>query len=643
MKTTSFTLGQRLIFNNLYYQIKNLFHDSLTLQNLSDQSKIEFSRAEFIKLIESGVVAVIADQIRTAEPTIDLVEVVSSNQLDIVLKRYEYVKAVDEIYPSPRRSGLESLIMAVSQKLKDNTPPSNITLYRWWRRWLSSGKKLKSLEDKIGGRKGYRQYKNTVKDIFYEVVGDVYLTRERQSKQEVYLTMRSQINHYNHTMRTSLQCPSRATIYRMLQDLDDYTVTAERYGQKEADRKYRISGKGVSTLYPLERTEIDHTPLDIIVLDDKTGLPAGRPFLTCILDSHTRMPLALSIGFEPPSELSVIRALQQAVWPKDHIVEGISDIQGQWPSYGIPSLLVCDNGLEFHSEHLRRVCGELNIELMFCPKHKPYYKGRVERFLGTLNRQVSQRIKGTTFSNIMERGEYNSAEEAVITLSELQEIVYLWAIDIYMQAEHRTLGVSPYKKWTDDIQRIVPNLPTSKGEFDLICAKEYKRSLSHEGLRFKRLTYNSEQLRTMRIIYGNNAEVSFRVNPENIEKLWVYDSNEDSFFEVPCTDQEYAKNLTLFQHLMILRERLTQQKNDLEKTETDLMSAKELLGTKIKKLSSDKRLKKRSKALRIGVVDTINRKNVEQDHRPKQKSNNSFQLEDIPDFEILPLKIEGEE
>lgn len=44
-------------------------------------------------------------------------------------------------------------------------------------------------------------------------------------------------------------------------------------------------------------------------------------------------------------------------------------------------------------------------------------KGAVERFLGTLNRAVCHRLSGTTFSNIQQRNEYDSASSAKTTLS----------------------------------------------------------------------------------------------------------------------------------------------------------------------------------------------------------------------------------
>ena len=42
---------------------------------------------------------------------------------------------------------------------------------------------------------------------------------------------------------------------------------------------------------PLERAEIDHTELDVFVIDEKTRLPIGRPWLFVAIDVFTNMIL----------------------------------------------------------------------------------------------------------------------------------------------------------------------------------------------------------------------------------------------------------------------------------------------------------------------------------------------------------------
>ncbi|MEL4419744.1 integrase, partial [Shewanella algae] len=84
----------------------------------------------------------------------------------------------------------------------------------------------------------------------------------------------------------------------------------------------------VQTTRILERVEIDHTPLDLFLVDDRTGLPCGRPTLTMCLDHFSKMPLGYHLSFSAPSLGAVIGALRHAVLPKEAMAGGDSTADG---------------------------------------------------------------------------------------------------------------------------------------------------------------------------------------------------------------------------------------------------------------------------------------------------------------------------
>ena len=78
--------------------------------------------------------------------------------------------------------------------------------------------------------------------------------------------------------------------------------------------------------------QCDHTELDILVAG-----PAGkplRPWLTIVLDDHSRAVAGYSLLTEAPSALNTALALRQAIWRK-----GDPD----WPICGIPDVLYVDH------------------------------------------------------------------------------------------------------------------------------------------------------------------------------------------------------------------------------------------------------------------------------------------------------------
>lgn len=95
---------------------------------------------------------------------------------------------------------------------------------------------------------------------------------EKNSKSDTYISLIHRIKQYNHNTIQPINIPSRATVYRMLDKLDEYEVRTARYGRKNADYYFRIVGKEVTTKHILERVEVDYTPLDIMVVNEETGI-----------------------------------------------------------------------------------------------------------------------------------------------------------------------------------------------------------------------------------------------------------------------------------------------------------------------------------------------------------------------------------
>jgi putative transposase len=132
----------------------------------------------------------------------------------------------------------------------------------------------------------------------------------------------------------------------------------------------------VSSLAPqraLEVVQIDHTPVDVIVVDRENRQPIGRPWLTLAVDVKTRMITGFHVSLWSPSALSVCLALTHAVlektsWLADRELQTL-----EWPISGLPQVLHVDNAREFHSEALVRGCQEYGIRLDHRPVGRPHF------------------------------------------------------------------------------------------------------------------------------------------------------------------------------------------------------------------------------------------------------------------------------
>ena len=157
--------------------------------------------------------------------------------------------------------------------------------------------------------------------------------------------------------------------------------------------KPSLSGERVK--HPLQRVEIDHTTLDLIVVDETRLLPLGRPTLTIIIDRCTRCILGYYIGYEPASYISVMKALSHAIKPKSYVKQKYPDVENIWPCWGIPDLLIVDNGPEFHSNDLEAAASIDQFRHPVLSRKKPWLKGAVERHFRTQSVSLIHTLPGT--------------------------------------------------------------------------------------------------------------------------------------------------------------------------------------------------------------------------------------------------------
>ena len=66
----------------------------------------------------------------------------------------------------------------------------------------------------------------------------------------------------------------------------------------------------------MDLVQIDHTWMDVVVVDREWRLPIGRPWLTLAIDVASRAVAGFSVSLEAPSALSVSLVLSHGVLPK---------------------------------------------------------------------------------------------------------------------------------------------------------------------------------------------------------------------------------------------------------------------------------------------------------------------------------------
>jgi putative transposase len=469
-----------------------------------------------------------------------------------------YVKAVEHL---PCTEVLiKTAIQEVWKKLnKDENEadvtkaPNWTTVARWKKKYLDNGKDafvLVAAHHDKGNRKD--RYDVEVIDIASDCIDKIYLQRERKTIEETTEDAVVMVTRENKQRPKSeqLPLPTRRFIKRLIELIPAFDRCAARYGRIAANRIFRSKLKHHVTKKPLESAEIDHTKLDLFVIDDESHIPLGRPWLTICIDSHTRCILGIYIGFEPPSYLTVGKCLKHAFLPKTDLQKQFPEIRNTWDAHGVMEQLFVDNGLEFHSISLEKSCFAFGVEIVYTPRKKPWLKGKIERFNRTINNGVSHGVQGTTFSNIFEKDDYDPAKHAVITLSTLRLIIHKWIADYYHQKPHRSLDQqTPAVVWTSSINPEDIALAHNPAELDMLLGKAVEdKKVTHKGIEINNLLYNSPELMKLRRQYGENLTVEIRVDESDVGHLYVILKDHQGYIEVPALNHEYANGLTLWLH-----------------------------------------------------------------------------------------------
>lgn len=83
--------------------------------------------------------------------------------------------------------------------------------------------------------------------------------------------------------------PSKETFRKYVWSLECHETVAGKFGKKVADQKFKACGQGLVSRRPLMLGAMDHTQVDYhVVINSKGWKLLGRPWLTIIIDVHTR-------------------------------------------------------------------------------------------------------------------------------------------------------------------------------------------------------------------------------------------------------------------------------------------------------------------------------------------------------------------
>lgn len=566
MSIHRFIPGQRFSWRGSTYEIRRVLmpEQRANIENLETGALLLVELAELTQALFAGSLWFVDDGLLRGNHPSPGLDLSSYPEEAVQIARWR-LQVIRPLLDLPAKELTEAAVIQhvnMIQAAQADSPRkltqvvSRTTVYRWINAYRRSGNDLRSLLPRLGARggSGKSRLDPEVNALVKSVLQEFCFRPEPLGMDDVLALVAARIDDENRLRLPNdiLPIPSRSTIARRIAALDLQDRFASQHGRKTARRKFKQVEQMAYPQMPYERVETDHTRCDVIVIDERDNLPLGRPILTYCLDLATRYPLGYYLGFEPPSYFTVMECLYQTICPKENVREKYGT-EHDWLAYGVPGTLVVDNGKEFIGQDLSDACEILGIVLQQCPVMTPDLKAGMERHFRTLNSGVFHTLPGTTFSNIFQRGEYDSAKYACISLDELERALVLYLVDIYAEKQHRGLHGIPARRWEQAMAGYFsPRLPPNRDELAILLGRMDWRVLHPYGIEFECLRYNASDLGELRVRL-KGEKVKLKYHPGDLSRIYVFDPFEKCYHDVPALDQEYTQGLSFWKHRLIRR------------------------------------------------------------------------------------------
>lgn len=276
--------------------------------------------------------------------------------------------------------------------------------------------------------------------------------------------------------------------------------------------------------------ELDGTVADVVTNDGRRWLIVGA------IDVYSRR-VVMSLE-ESNTSYALARNIRKAIL-----------------KLGIPDQVVTDNGKDYTSNHFASVCFSLGVEQVIVPPFSGDRKPHIERFFGTMARELFREIEGFCGHSVSERQaiqaglSFQQRQESIarwkaksysedsfaklfakkkdyaglsievpLSPEELSGWVDRWVDAIYEQRKHNSLSISPMAKWQNDFTpaKTVGNHRT----LDYLLGQTHVRTVGKKGIIVRKdgqeAHYSAVEL------FAMVGEKVVTIEPDEMGELLIY-------------------------------------------------------------------------------------------------------------------------
>ena len=315
--------------------------------------------------------------------------------------------------------------------------------------------------------------------------------------------------------------------------------------------------------YAWSMAHLDHTELNLVLCDSRTGQPLGKCWLTLLILSHPRRIASFYLTFDPPSYRSCMMALRLCV---KH-------------SGRLPTAITVDGGPEFASVYFEQLLALYQVRKHQRPAAEPRFGSPQERLFGTMETEFLYHLLGNTQATSEPRTTTRATDpkrQAVWTLPKLAERVGQWADEEYETIRHPALGMTPREAYELSMKRdgershksLKYDHPFLKATFPT-TRKGTAKVEPGVGVRINYLEYWCEAMRDPTI---EGTQVKVRYDPFDVTVGFAY--IDGKWRKCDCPYTEFAgcsvRELQLLTEELRKRNRLHAEREHIEVTQKQL-------------------------------------------------------------------------
>ncbi|MBO6948487.1 MAG: DDE-type integrase/transposase/recombinase [Rhodospirillales bacterium] len=518
----------------------------------------EFAANAMVKKIEKGEAEVLGRSFSSSRRGEIITPVLSEKQQARVDWVWPYVMAyVNRGLTSYSKQTLQELRDSVQVDLPDGVDkPSISTIYRALKKYeLSSQTSASAIAPdfhKCGNRTP--RHAPHVCEAREEAVR-YYLSRERPSLVQAHAVMVGRIAKKVAAVPNVI--PSSKVISRRLDEMDAREIKRRRHGGKAANQDYARVHRVPRPSVPLEDVRLDHTPVHTFLAENMLAdeyakiapIIPERCTLSMVVDRFSNAILGIHLSYEKESTATALEAVRHAVLTKDEYVDSFRDHpvkelrpKNNWPMYGKPRRLFADNGSAHKSDVFTKAVTSVNITVELTKVANPKSNGAIERMFRTLNQFGLSSLPGATFSNAVDRGDYDSTKRACFGIDILEAFLVKLIVDVYHQRKQRALGnKTPQEKWSEGVEVFpIPIIDSQDDIFKLMGYRYMDHEIHRTGVNVEGMWFDSDELNGLMCngARARKTKVEIRLDPRDLTFAYVIDQDTGEILEVPNVEAE---------------------------------------------------------------------------------------------------------